>query len=117
MAANKEPDYNNENPWVYMAPSPIHGHGLFARKRIAAGSWIGTYQGPDTDQDGMHVLWVYDEDDENPVGRNGQNVLRFANHSDDPNSEFDGFELYALRTIQPDEEITFDYGEDWHEEE
>ena len=110
-------NYNDENPLVYAADSPIHGKGLFARKTIRKGRHIGTYEGPATQRDGMHVLWVYDENDENPVGLNGKNVLRFCNHSSDPNAEFDGFELYALKTIRKDEEITFHYGEDWDDQE
>ncbi|MEA5445108.1 SET domain-containing protein [Gammaproteobacteria bacterium AB-CW1] len=109
--------YNEENPLVYCGPSPIHGKGLFARKQIAKGTHIGSYEGPETQKDGMHVLWVYDENDENPVGRNGKNVLRFCNHSSRPNAEFDGFELYAIRRIRKDEEITFHYGEDWDDDE
>nr|WP_242470281.1 SET domain-containing protein [Allochromatium vinosum] len=37
-------------------------------------------------------------------------MLRWLNHSDDPNAEFDGFELYARRTIAVGSEITIDYG-------
>jgi SET domain-containing protein len=39
-----------------------------------------------------------------------RNLLRWLNHSDDPNAELDGFDLYARRAIAVDEEITFDYG-------
>ncbi len=99
---------------VYMAPSPIHGKGLFARRRIDQGDYIGTYEGPDAKRNGSHVLWVFEEGQE-PVGRRGLNLLRYLNHDDAPLAEFDGFDLYALRTIEPDEEITINYngvGED-----
>ena len=92
---------------VYSAPSPIHGTGLFAKVRIKKGTHIGTYQGPQAKRDGKYVLWV-DEGD-GWVGRRGQNVLRYTNHSDKPNAEFDGFDLYARRGIAPNEEITFNY--------
>ena len=96
---------------VYSAPSEIHGTGLFARCNIREGEYIGTYHGPKTKQNGIYVLWVYDEGDENnAVGRNGKNLLRFLNHADPGNAEFDGFDLYARKTIKMDEEITFDYG-------
>jgi len=108
-------NYNLDNPLVYADRSEIHGRGLFARKTIRKGHHIGTYEGPETKRDGMHVLWVYDENDENPIGRNGKNVLRFCNHSSQPNAEFDGFELYALKTIKAGEEITFHYGDEWDE--
>jgi SET domain-containing protein len=91
-----------------VAPSPIHGKGLFARSHIKRETYIGTYEGPQAKKNGSHVLWVYDENDE-IVGRRGLNKLRYLNHSDKPNAEFDGFDLYALRNIRPGEEITIDY--------
>ena len=93
---------------VYSGPSKIHGTGLFAKQKIEQGVYIGTYKGPETQEDGTYVLWVY-EDDANPTGRDGRNLLRYLNHADEGNAEFDGFDLYALRTIEPDEEITFNY--------
>jgi SET domain-containing protein len=91
------------------APSPIHGHGLFAKVRIEAGQYIGTYQGPRVKRDGTYVLWVYAQDGKPPVGRSGRNLLRWLNHQDEGNAEFDGFDLYAKRDIEAGEEITFNY--------
>ena len=93
---------------VYIGPSKIHGTGLFARRKIDQGTFIGTYKGPETKENGTYVLWVY-EGREAPTGRDGKNLLRYLNHADDGNAEFDGFDLYALRTIEPNEEITFNY--------
>ena len=93
---------------VYTGPSTIHGTGLFARYRIDGGAYIGTYIGPEAKRNGTYVLWVYEED-EAPKGRDGRNLLRYLNHADDGNAEFDGFDLYALRPIERDEEITFNY--------
>ena len=101
-------------PLAYAATSPIHGTGLFAGKRIDAGTFIGVYEGVRTDNDGTHVLWVEMKPEE-WVGFDGTNDLRFLNHSKSPNAELDGQELYALRDIQKAEEITIDYGE-WFEE-
>jgi SET domain-containing protein len=96
--------------WVYSARSKIHGTGLFARRRIRKGDYIGTYGGPEARRNGTYVLWVYELDDEaNAVGRSGRNLLRYLNHARPGNAEFDGFDLYALRNIAADEEITFDY--------
>ena len=39
--------YDN-NPLAYVAESPIHGRGLFARKKIKAETLIGIYEGPAT---------------------------------------------------------------------
>lgn len=114
MTAAK-PDYDT-NPLAYVDDSPIHGRGLFARRRIRVDDYIGTYEGPATRTDGMHVLWLYDEDTEQWEGINGKNEMRFLNHSPDPNAEWWDDELYAIRDIEPGEEITFDYGEDWAEE-
>ena len=92
--------------------SPIHGKGIFAVREIQKDTLIGTYEGPETYDDGTYVLWCYDEDDK-MFGIDGRNDLRFANHSSKPNAIFLGDELVALRAIAPGEEITFHYGEDW----
>ena len=99
---------------VYKAPSEIHGNGLFAKVSITKGDYIGTYVGPEAKRDGTYVLWVFEEE-QTPVGRSGRNLLRYLNHRDEGNAEFDGFDLFALRDIKPNEEITFDYG-GWEEE-
>ena len=101
-------------PTTYAAESPIHGTGLFARRPISAGTFIGVYEGEATGENGMHVLWVENTPD-HWVGYDGTNDLRFLNHSKTPNAELDGQDLYALRDIDKDEEITIDYGE-WFEE-
>lgn len=106
---NAQKALNREtNRIVYVAASPIHGWGLYARGPVPAGEYIGTYLGPDARQNGSHVLWVEDDDGE-WIGRRGLNRLRYLNHSARPNAEFDGFDLYARHPIDPDEEITIDY--------
>jgi SET domain-containing protein len=87
---------------VEARPSPVHGTGVFARRAIAAGTHVGTYEGHPVDTDGTHVLWI-----------EGTGVLRYLNHSRTPNVAFDGAELYAVRDIAAGEELVFDYGEDW----
>ncbi len=94
---------------VYVAPSPIHGRGLFARQPIKKGSHIGTYEGPQAKRNGKYVLWIHDEDGAELEGRRGMNLLRYLNHAEKPNAEFDGYDLYATKTIRPGEEITFNY--------
>lgn len=95
----------------YTMESGIHGNGLFARNKIKQGDYMGEYDGPIVNENGMHVLWVEKYDDV-WVGRDGKNLLRYLNHSTDPQAEFVGFKLYAVRDIQADEEITIDYGEE-----
>lgn len=104
--------YDN-NPLAYVARSTIHGKGLFARVDIASGTRIGRYEGPATQVDGMHVLWLWNEQRKRWEGIDGRNELRFLNHSAEPNAEWWGDELYAIRDIAAGEEITFHYGEDW----
>lgn len=96
----------------YKKKSPIHGYGLYARKKIKKGAYMGEYDGPTVKKNGMHVLWVEDVDDK-WVGRDGKNLLRYLNHSSKPDAEFIGFELFAVRDIKPDEEITIDYGDEF----
>lgn len=95
----------------YTKESGIHGSGLFARTIIKKGDYMGEYDGPIVSENDSHVLWVEKYDDV-WVGRNGQNLLRYINHSKNPHAEFVGFKLYAMQDILPDEEITIDYGEE-----
>ncbi len=96
----------------YVGESRIHGKGLFAARHIQKDTLIGVFEGPITDQDGIHVLWVH-EDTGRTYGVLTQNDMKYANHSSRPNAELNGEEMYATRAIKPHEEITFDYGDDW----
>ena len=102
----------DERAPVEARQSPIHGKGCFATRAIAAGELIGEYTGRPTSVDGTHVLWVEGDDGEFR-GIDGDGVLRWLNHSSDPNVEFDGPQLFALRDIEANEELTFHYGEEW----
>ena len=97
---------------IKVQASPVHGNGVYACRRFRPGTYIGTFQGVETDEDGIHVLWITDENG-NQTGIEGRNELRFLNHDPDPNAEFIGLELYAVSNIQPGREIMIDYGEDW----
>jgi len=105
----------DQNPLCFVADSVVHGRGLFARNDIPAHTWIGHYDGPETQENGMHVLWVDNgvNGEEKWIGYDGQNELRFLNHADRPNGEMDGLDLYAVRGIGANEEITIDYGEEF----
>ena len=110
------PAYEN-NRLCFVADSPVHGRGLFARHDIPADTWIGHYDGPQARENGMHVLWVEagadGETGEQWIGYDGNNELRFLNHAKQPNGEMDGLDLYAIRDIRSGEEITIDYGEEF----
>lgn len=98
---------------VYVDTSPIHGRGVFARKTIKRGRRIGCYEGKKTKENDTYVLWTQDENGKD-IGIDGRNMLKYLNHSDEPNAEFsDELELIAIRRIHPGDEITFHYGDDW----
>ena len=97
---------------IYVMRSPTHGRGVFSRRRITKGEYIGTFRGKPTTRNGSYTLWVT-EDDGKMRGISGRNTLRFLNHSAKSNAEFWGADLYATRLIRADDEIYIDYGEDW----
>ena len=113
MSDNKRVRNAELATWVFAAESGIHGTGLFARREIRKGEYIGTYWGPQARRNGTYVLWVYadDGDELSATGRSGRNLLRYLNHAKPGNTEFDGFDLYARVTIREGEELTFDYRE------
>jgi SET domain-containing protein len=56
--------------------------------------------------------WV-DQEDGTELGIRGRNALRFINHSTTPNCAFHSDELTAIAPIQPGQELTCHYGEEW----
>lgn len=99
-------------PAVTVKPSPIHGKGIFAARSFRRNALIGIFEGTRTKRDGMHVLWVTD-DDGSLFGVRVRNDLRYINHSEQPTAEAQGTELIALRDIKPGTEITMHYGDEW----
>lgn len=100
--------------WTYVAQSPIHGKGLFAARDIPKDVCIGEATGPHTTKDGIHTIWV-DNGDGTETGTRVTNDLRYVNHAKRPNAAFFGTELWTLRAIPKDEEITHYYGDAWEE--
>ena len=113
------------SPPVEVRSSPIHGRGVFATRRIRAGTRIIEYTGERIsseeadaryDDDAMEehhtFLFGVDEDTVIDASRCG-NEARFINHSCDPNCEavLENGRVFieAIRTIQPGEELTYDY--------
>lgn len=95
---------------IYVAKSPIHGKGLFAKRKIKAGELIGNIDDTNpTTRNGPHVLWV-SEDQGYRVG----GPLKYINHCNTPNAiYYNDLTVVALRDIAKDEEITHYYGEEW----
>ena len=113
--SRREPD------WLSGKPSKLHNFGLFTSKLIKAGQEILFRLPKVTDEEYDKLRKVLGEKDlelfletENYTYDIRKSVLRFLNHSDNPNTDFkDGLYLFALRDIGPGEEITIDYG--WEE--
>jgi hypothetical protein len=105
--------------------SPIQGIGAFATRRIRKGQRVIEYRGERIsseeadrryDQSRMrrHHTFLFTLDDETVVdGARQGNEAIYINHSCEPNCQ--AFTvgrhiwIYAKRTIQPGEELTFDY--------
>jgi SET domain-containing protein len=95
--------------------SGIHGRGVFARKPLRESQRIGRFEGEPTKRNGVHVLWLADENGAE-AGIRGRNELRFLNHAHPPNAEFRDDELHATRDIEVGAELLIDYGEEWRRE-
>ena len=95
---------------TYVAPSAIHGQGLFAGVDIAQGAVIGYLRGRPSSQDGPYVLWITEFE-----GIEVQCDLKYINHSDRPNAcYYDDLSVVALTAIRRGEEITHNYAcRDW----
>ena len=112
-------------PCLEIRPSPIHGYGVFATRRIRTGTRLIEYTGERLTPSAADAR--YDDDHSEPphvllftVDRRtvidagvGGNEARYVNHSCDPNCEavIEQRRVYleALRTITAGEELTFDY--------
>lgn len=112
-------------PFFEVRRSPVHGLGAFALRRIDKGTriieYLGErvshreadrrYEGKDAD-DAHTFLFIVDGRTVIDAGVGG-NEARFLNHSCNPNCEsvIEKRRVYieALRTIEPGEEMTYDY--------
>lgn len=104
-----------DSEWkIRVAASPLEGHGVFAMQRIPAGALVTRCRGKiktieqiDSEERVMQIGKdsYLAEDSQNP------SVDDFINHSCEPNLGFvDGTPVhYALRDIEPGEELCFDY--------
>ena len=112
-------------PCFDIRPSPIHGRGAFATRRIRKGTRIIEYTGErltpsaadarydDDHSEHPHVL-LFTVDRRTVIDAGvGGNEARYFNHSCDPNCEavIEQRRVYleALRTIAAGEELTYDY--------
>jgi uncharacterized protein len=117
------------SPLFEVRRSRIHGSGVYAARRIRKGTRIVEYLGErithgqaddryaEKGQDDGHTfLFVVDDDVVIDAGVDG-NDARFINHSCDPNCDtvIEGGRVFieAKRTIQPGEELGYEYGLTW----
>ena len=116
-------------PMFAVRRSRIHGSGVYATRRIRKGTRIVEYLGErisheEADDryaakgqdDGHTFLFVVSDKVVIDAGVNG-NDARFINHSCDPNCDtvIEGGRVFieAKRTIQPGEELGYEYGLTW----
>ncbi|HEX4408269.1 MAG TPA: SET domain-containing protein [Xanthobacteraceae bacterium] len=101
------------------------GLGLFATKPIKRKTQITTYRGwrltydEATKRETRGARYLFDLNKRWTIdGSPRWNVARYINHSCRPNatpvSRNGGIAIDALRRIEPDEEITYHYGKDYH---
>ncbi|TCS32760.1 hypothetical protein EDC30_12032 [Paucimonas lemoignei] len=111
---------------IVVRGSHIHGRGVFATRLIKAGTRIIEYKGErisedeaqrrhGRDPDNPHHTFFFSLEDGRLIdGDAGGNNARWINHACEPNCEAreeDGrVFIYALRDIQPEEELGYDYG-------
>ena len=110
---------------IEVRASPLHGMGVFALRRIRKGTRVIEYLGErvshaeadrryeDKDPSDNHTfLFIVDARTVIDAGVDG-NEARFVNHGCAPNCEsvIENRRVYieALRTIEPGEELTYDY--------
>jgi uncharacterized protein len=114
-----------DNPYFELRRSSIQGRGAFASKRIRKGTRIIEYTGEiitddeadrryDDEKMDRHHTFLFAVDVNHVIdGARKGNSSRFINHSCDPNCEavIEENRVYidALRTIQPGEELLYDY--------
>jgi SET domain-containing protein len=102
----------------------LTGLGLFATRPIKKREKIAEYKGPRVSAEDAGRLeqrgnrYLYEINARVTIdGKSRSNIARYANHSCYPNAETYTYSgrvfVRALRKIKPDEEITYDYGNDY----
>jgi len=97
---------------IVVKPSPIHGRGVFAARRIEAGEAI--IDGRREELSDEEIKALPEEERAFLAVMDGQNVLfhppaRFVNHSCNPNARGSDSRDVAIRVIEAGEDITADY--------
>ncbi len=110
-------------------PSTIAGIGLglFALKRLRKGDIIGHYTGKRLTEEqannepyvnSRYLVWICTDWYLDAQGHDG-NYTKYINHSNTPNAElvtstrWKSAKIRALKRIEPEEELFFDYGDEY----
>ncbi len=123
-----------ENEYVEVRESGIHSKGVFAKKVIPKDTKLLEYIGKKVNSEEANKIYeeqleahkkdptkggvyIFELDDEYSIdGDLPGNTCKYTNHSCKPNCWIDIIDgriwVIASRDIQPDEEITYDYGYD-----
>lgn len=124
--ARKSPPPQNDNKYVEIRRSGIQGRGGFARVRIPKGRRIIEYVGeiisgeeadrryPDEEKNQRHHTTLFTLTAKKYIDAEYEgNDARFVNHSCQPNcitTDYNGrIYIETKRTIEPGEELTYDY--------
>ena len=88
---------------MHVQDSEIHGLGVFTDRKFLIGEIVLEFQGDAVDISDTHTVTI----DGSHIQLD--KVLRYVNHSLEPNCIMDGYSLRAVSVIEKGEEITFDY--------
>lgn len=97
------------------------GLGLFASEPIKKGARIIEYTGEritNTEADRRGGQYLFEISSRTTIdGKGRENIARYINHACDPNCESrierGRVFIYAIKRIEPGEELTYDYGEEF----
>jgi uncharacterized protein len=111
---------------VTVRRSGVHGKGVFAVQPIAKGDKVMEYKGeriswkealrrhPHNPDEPNHTFYFALDDGSVIDGKIDGNSAKYINHSCAPNCEAEEVEgrvfIHALRDIEPEEELNYDYG-------
>lgn len=124
MTLAERPPYQKYD--VAVRKSRIDGFGVFAAEPIPPKKKIGEIRGEAISvaegrrrAEGRQRIMIVEVSSRTAIDASGSSdPMRFTNHCCSPNARLDirdgRIEFYALRAIEPGEEITVDYGETHH---
>ena len=97
-----------EGDMLYKKKSKIHGYGLFSDKPFKKGDLIGEFKIKPAIYHTKFSIYVDDQHFK------AVNILKYSNHSKNPNCEIDFPRLIAKKDIKINEELVWDYGNEFN---